>query len=236
MTSLEKTIGIFGGGQLGMMLVEAAESLGFKTNIYCPDHSSPAFKYSTYQTIAEYNDKQNLSRFIKNVDFITVEFENIPSDTIDILAKTGKLSPPHDAIKISQDRLMEKDFFRNNNIITNEYMNITSLSDLEKWDYNKKSVIKTRQLGYDGKGQRTINSLKEAEIAFYEFGRNPCIMEEFVEFTSEISTISVRDTYSNIHIYPPTENIHKNHILETSSVLHQLAHALLITLWIYQQR
>ena len=101
MTYKKKTIGIFGGGQLGM-LAEAAKNIGFETNIYCPDHESPAFKFATNQTIAEYDDKQNLVKFIKSVDYITIEFENIPQNTINFIAKSGKLFPSSDAIKISK--------------------------------------------------------------------------------------------------------------------------------------
>tara|TARA_B100000575_G_scaffold222023_1_gene182419 strand:- start:114 stop:1175 length:1062 start_codon:yes stop_codon:yes gene_type:complete len=218
MTKIEKTIGILGGGQLGMMLAEAAKNLGFKTNIYCPDHESPAFMYSTYQTIAEYSDKQSLLKFSESVDYITVEFENIPSDTINFISKTDKLFPPSDAIKISQDRLLEKNFCVDNEIATNRYINVVNISDLTDWNYDKKSVMKTRHLGYDGKGQRVINSITEAEEAFHEFGKKPCIIEEFIDFNIEVSTISVRDTYGNTYTYPPAENTHKNHILDTSEV------------------
>lgn len=214
----KKTIGIFGGGQLGMLLAEAAKNIGFETNIYCPDHESPAFKFATNQTIAEYDDKQNLVKFIKSVDYITIEFENIPQNTINFIAKSGKLFPSSDAIKISKDRLMEKDFCVKNQIATNEYTNVVNISDLSHWNYDKKSVIKTRQLGYDGKGQRVINTKSEAEEAFKEFGNRPCILEEFVDFAIEVSTISARDTHGNAFTYPPSENIHKNHILNTSCV------------------
>ena len=218
MIQKKKTIGILGGGQLGMMLAEAGKDLGFQTNIYCPDHESPAFKFATNQTIAEYGDKQNLVKFIRSVDYITIEFENIPQNTINFIAKSGKLFPSSDAIKISKDRLMEKDFCVENQIATNKYTNVVNISDLSNWNYDKKSVIKTRQLGYDGKGQRVINTSSEAEEAFKKFGERPCILEDFVDFAIEVSTISARDIHGNTFTYPPSENIHKNHILNTSCV------------------
>ena len=113
---------------------------------------------------------------------------------------------------------MEKDFCVENQIATNEYTNVLNISDLSHWNYDKKSVIKTRQLGYDGKGQRVINTISEAEEAFNEFGKRPCILEGFVDFVIEVSTISARDTHGNTFTYPPSENIHKNHILNTSHV------------------
>ncbi|MAT23139.1 MAG: 5-(carboxyamino)imidazole ribonucleotide synthase [Rhodobiaceae bacterium] len=218
MTNKEKMIGILGGGQLGMMLATAAKNLGFKTNIYSPDYLSPALNYSTDQTIAEFDDKKNLTKFAESVDYITIEFENIPSDTINFIAKSNKLFPPSDAIKISQDRLKEKNFCRENKIATNRYINVLNTGDLSDWNYDKKSVMKTRQLGYDGKGQKIISSKREAEEAFNKFGQVPCIMEEFIDFKLEASTISVRDTYGNTYTYPPAENFHKNHILDTSNV------------------
>ena len=218
MIQKKKTIGILGGGQLGMMLAEAGKDLGFQTNIYCPDHESPAFKFATNQTIAEYGDKQNLVKFIRSVDYITIEFENIPQNTINFIAKSGKLFPSSDAIKISKDRLMEKDFCVENQIATNKYTNVVNISDLSNWNYDKKSVIKTRQLGYDGKGQRVISTSSETEEAFKKFGERPCILEDFVDFAIEVSTISARDIHGNIFTYPPSENIHKNHILNTSCV------------------
>ena len=218
MTNKKKIIGILGGGQLGMMLAEAAKNLGFETNIYCPDHESPAFKFATSQTTAEYSDKKNLAKFTDSVDYITIEFENIPQNTLDFIAKSGKLFPSSDAIKISKDRLMEKDFCVENQIATNEYTNVINISDLSHWDYDKKSVIKIRQLGYDGKGQRVINTKIEAEEAFKEFGKRPCILERFVDFGIEVSTLSARDIHGNTFTYPPSENIHKNHILDTSCV------------------
>ena len=97
---------------------------------------------------------------------------------------------------------MEKDFCVENQIATNEYTNVVNISDLSHWNYDKKSVIKTRQLGYDGKGQRVINTKSEAEKAFKEFGNRPCILEEFVDFAIEVSTISARDTHGNAFTYP----------------------------------
>ena len=111
-----------------------------------------------------------------------------------------------------------KRFCVKNQIATNEYANVVNISDLSHWNYDKKSVIKTRQLGYDGKGQRVINTKSEAEEAFKEFGNRPCILEEFDDFAIEVSTISARDTHGNAFTYPPSENIHKNHILNTSCV------------------
>ena len=107
----KQTIGILGGGQLGQMLSNAAIELGYNTHIYSPDKNSPAFKNSTYQTIGKFEDQKNIDEFINNVDLVTIEFENIPLSTIEYISELKPIYPPPHAIKISQDRLLEKNFF-----------------------------------------------------------------------------------------------------------------------------
>jgi|TARA_B100001093_G_scaffold25292_1_gene22322 5-(carboxyamino)imidazole ribonucleotide synthase len=212
----KQTIGILGGGQLGQMLSNAAIELGYNTHIYSPDKNSPAFKNSTYQTIGKFEDQKNIDEFINNVDLVTIEFENIPLSTIEYISKLKPIYPSPHAIKISQDRLLEKNFFIENKINTNSYMNVESLEDLSRWNFDKKSVLKIRKFGYDGKGQKIISSYEEAKSAFISFKNCPCLIEEFIEYTKEVSTISARDVHGNVYSYNPSENIHKNHILDRS--------------------
>jgi 5-(carboxyamino)imidazole ribonucleotide synthase len=212
----KKIIGILGGGQLGQMLSDAAIKLGYNTHIYSPDINSPACKNSTHHTIGQFEDQENINEFINNVDLITIEFENIPLSTIEYISGLKQIYPPPSAIKISQDRLLEKNFFIENKIKTNNYMNVESIKDLSRWNFDKKSVLKTRKFGYDGKGQKIINSYDEAKDAFINFKNYPCLIEEFIEYTKEVSTISARDIHGNIYSYHASENIHKNHILDRS--------------------
>jgi len=231
MTNKVKTIGIFGGGQLGQMLSQAAASLGFKTCIYSPDENSPAFMYSDYQIIAEYDDIDKLDEFVEKIDFATIEFENIPIDTIQFISNKIRIFPPINAIEISQDRIKEKNFFRKFGIKTNRFQNIESEKDLKSWDFSTKSVLKTRMLGYDGKGQIVVNSYQEALDAFNIMGQYPCIIEEFVYFSKEISTITARDKFGSIFTFPPSENIHKNHILDETNVPANISKELEIELY-----
>jgi len=231
MTNKVKTIGIFGGGQLGQMLSQAAASLGFKTCIYSPDENSPAFMYSDYQIIAEYDDIDKLDEFVEKIDFATIEFENIPIDTIQFISNKIRIFPPINAIEISQDRIKEKNFFRKFGIKTNRFQNIESEKDLKSWDFSTKSVLKTRMLGYDGKGQIVVNSYQEASDAFNIMGQYPCIIEEFVYFSKEISTITARDKFGSIFTFPPSENIHKNHILDETNVPANISKELEIELY-----
>ncbi|MDG2187672.1 MAG: 5-(carboxyamino)imidazole ribonucleotide synthase [Hyphomicrobiales bacterium] len=214
----KKTIGILGGGQLGKMLSDAAIKLGFNTHIYSPDVNSPAFRNATYNTIEKFEDKKKLKKFIDTVDLVTIEFENIPLTTIEYISQHKPIYPPPAAIEISQDRLKEKDFFIKNKIKTNNFKNIESINDLNSWTFDRKSVLKTRRFGYDGKGQKIITSLEDAQKAYLDFNEYPCLIEEFVEYTKEVSTISARDTFGNIFTYLPSENIHKDHILDRSFV------------------
>jgi len=231
MTNKVKTIGIFGGGQLGQMLSQAAASLGFKTCIYSPDENSPAFMYADYQIIAEYDDIDKLDEFVEKIDFATIEFENIPIDTIQFISNKIRIFPPINAIEISQDRIKEKNFFRKFGIKTNRFQNIESEKDLKSWDFSTKSVLKTRMLGYDGKGQIVVNSYQEALDAFNIMGQYPCIIEEFVYFSKEISTITARDKFGSIFTFPPSENIHKNHILDETNVPANISKELEIELY-----
>ena len=231
MTNNVKTIGIFGGGQLGQMLSQAAASLGFKTCIYSPDENSPAFMNSDYQILAEYDDISKLDEFVNKIDFATIEFENIPIDTIQFISNKIKVYPPINAIEISQDRIKEKNFCKKLGIKTNQFQNIESIKDLDSWDFSKKSVLKTRMLGYDGKGQTLINTYQEAIDAFNAMGQFPCIIEEFVYFSKEISTITARDKFGSIFTFPPSENVHKNHILDVTEVPANISNELEIKLY-----
>ncbi len=231
MTNRVKTIGIFGGGQLGQMLSQAATSLGFKTCIYSPDKNSPAFMYSDYQIVAEYDDVSKLEEFVNKINFATIEFENIPIDTIQFISNKIKFYPPINAIEISQDRIKEKNFCKKIGIKTNKFQNIESEKDLESWDFSKKSVLKTRMLGYDGKGQTLVNTYQEAKDAFNAMGQFPCIIEEFVDFSKEISTITARDKFGSIFTFPPSENVHKNHILDVTDAPANISKELEIKLY-----
>jgi 5-(carboxyamino)imidazole ribonucleotide synthase len=165
---LGATIGILGGGQLGRMLALAAARLGFKTHIYCPDKASPAFEVTPHKTVAAYDDHAALGKFAALVDVITYEFENVPSGTAEFLAPLKPLRPGANALAVSQDRLAEKTFIANLSIPVAPHRAIHAKTDLARAvaDLGTPAILKTTRLGYDGKGQRKITSLAEAEAAF----------------------------------------------------------------------
>ena len=221
-SSLSKNaiIGILGGGQLGRMLAISASRLGFKSHIYDPDQSAPGGQVSAFTTTAPYNDIKALTNFAKSVDIVTYEFENIPTLALDAIENYVSIFPSRNALYTSQDRLNEKVFLNNVGLKTAPFFNVESIEDFENaiTKIGKKSILKTRRFGYDGKGQiRLTDDNNPAEI-FSQFKKQPCILEGLINFDLEISVIGARDQYGAVSCYDPGENIHKNGILKTTTV------------------
>ncbi len=218
------TIGILGGGQLGRMLALAAANLGMRTHIYCPDAQSPAFEVTPTRTIAAYDDKPALDAFAQSVDVVTYEFENVPAATAQQIASRTTLFPDARALKISQDRLAEKRFLQQNNIAISPFAPVENADDLQiaVEKIGLPAVLKTTRLGYDGKGQHMLNNAADAGSAAGDLkaSTNPQsrVLEAFVPFAKEISIIVARNAQKEIAVYDPAENIHVNHILDTSTV------------------
>lgn len=210
-------IGIFGGGQLGDMLSRAAQNLGYQTTIFTNDKNSPAIKNSTNYILSSYQDKKNLLKFAEEVNVATLEFENIPSESIDFIEKHCPIFPNSRVLSIAKDRLLEKSFMAKNNIKTTRFSSVNNqdnfLEQLQKFNYQ--AILKTNQMGYDGRGQYLIKDRNYLpEINFY---KEKYILEEFVPFEKEISVMIVRDQLGVTSCYDPLENKHKNGILDTSS-------------------
>jgi 5-(carboxyamino)imidazole ribonucleotide synthase len=217
---LGATIGILGGGQLGRMLSLAASRLGFKTHIYCPEAQSPAFEVTPHKTVAAYDDERALAVFASEVNVVTYEFENVPAATAAFLAARKPLHPGANALAISQDRLAEKSFIAKLGIPVAPHRAITQVSDLAPAlaALSTPAILKTTRLGYDGKGQRRVTSLADAEAAFATLAPHPLVMEAFVPFTREISVVLVRGLDGQTAAFDPAENVHRDGILRTSTV------------------
>lgn len=216
------TIGIIGGGQLGRMLAMAAAKLGFKTVVLEPQENCPAAQVCNQHIIAAYDDEKALQELAKSCDVITFEFENIDVKAIDQLADTVAVYPNADALRISQDRLVEKDFLNKSGLKTAPYFDITDEASLNRAleKTSGRGIMKTRRFGYDGKGQirfiGTGNPSSTEAIAAIKGA--PAILEGFVDFTYEISVIATRGQNGQVVCYEPAENIHKNGILFSSTV------------------
>ena len=214
------TIGILGGGQLGRMLALAAARLGMKTHIYCPDAASPAFDVTPNKTVAAYDDEVALAAFAAAVDVVTYEFENVPARTAEFLNGLKPLRPGANALAVSQDRLAEKAFLSINRIPVAPFAAITDLDRLEAEleELGAPAVLKTTRLGYDGKGQKIVHNMEDAALAWELLSPKPLVLEKFIAFEREISVIVARGLDGSIAAFEPAENIHRDHILKTSTV------------------
>ncbi|AFL53777.1 5-(carboxyamino)imidazole ribonucleotide synthase [Sinorhizobium fredii] len=216
-----KTIGIIGGGQLGRMLAMAAARLNFRTVILEPQPDSPAAQAANAQIVAAYDDPHGLDELARISDLITYEFENVPVAAAERLAATRPVFPPPKALEVAQDRLVEKRFINGCGIATARFHAIDSQADLEAAlaDFDGAGVLKTRRLGYDGKGQRVFRSGEDDPSgAFAALGHVPLILESFVPFQREISIIAARGPDGATACFDPAENVHRNGILHTSTV------------------
>jgi len=213
------TIGIIGGGQLGKMSAEAAKKLGYNTHIFCPKDGEPATLVSDKKTIAEYNDLSALEKFSNDVDVISFEFENIPAKSVEFLERTNIVRPSWKVLEISQNRVKEKTFIKNIGIKVAPFYEIKNENDLENAVNDidaQKAILKTTELGYDGKGQITLDKNSDTKEIWKKINTNEAILEEFVPFDAEISVIIARNTNGEKSSFPPARNIHKNGILDIS--------------------
>ncbi|WP_169546137.1 5-(carboxyamino)imidazole ribonucleotide synthase [Sneathiella aquimaris] len=213
-----QTIGILGDGQLGRMMAIAAAELGFKTHIFGQEKNSPAAQVANANTIADYTDKVALRKFASSVDVVTLEFENIPTDTLNFLSPLIPVRPGRKVLEITQDRHLEKSFVNSLGVPTAPFANVESLEELRQAveRIGTPAILKTRRDGYDGKGQVKINSATEIDKAWETLGGKASILEGFVPFELEISIVAARDIHGNVATYCPVENRHKNHILDVT--------------------
>ena len=209
-------LGIIGGGQLGSMLCQAANKLNIQTTVLTDDKEAPAQNFCNNFIYTEYNSSQKLEEFAKSCDFITFEFENIPFEILDKISKITKVNPDPEINKVVQNRFTEKNFLKNLGIATTSYAFIKSKQDVKKNIDLLPGILKTCTLGYDGKGQFVIKSLEDVkdEWCFTD----DYILEKFIDLKQEISIIITRYQDGSFSIFEPFENIHKDQILNTSTI------------------
>lgn len=214
------TIGIFGGGQLGRMLSMAAARLGFHTHIFSPQHGSPAFEVAGKQTVAPYGDLNAVKDFASECDVVTVEFENIPLDTYEHAAKYTTIAPGPTALAISQDRLAEKKFLSSHGIPVAPYFEVDREADIVSAIYKlgQDGILKTRRMGYDGKGQIRLGANSDPDLAIQAYNGEPAVFEQLVNFNLELSCLAARDFNGNTVFYDCPRNVHRNQILAESHV------------------
>ncbi|WP_170409768.1 5-(carboxyamino)imidazole ribonucleotide synthase [Ruegeria atlantica] len=220
-------IGILGGGQLGRMLSVAAARLGFVTHIFEPGANPPAGQVADRVTTAVYDDAAALKAFAESVDVITYEFENIPTEALDLLEANCPIHPGREALRVSQDRLTEKNFLAGLGLKTAPFADITDLNSLKAAidQIGTPAILKTRRFGYDGKGQARLRGPEDAEAALADMAGAPAILEGFVNFSHEVSVIAARGIDGQVACFDPGENVHRDGILHTTTVPARLAPA-----------
>ncbi len=213
-------IGILGGGQLGRMLAVAASRLGLKAHIFEPGANPPAGHVADQVTIASYEDDAALRRFAQSVDVITYEFENIPTSTLDILEQIRPIHPGRRALAISQDRLSEKEFLTGLGLKVAPYANVTTAAEAEAaaQSIGAPSILKTRRMGYDGKGQIRLKDASDMAEAWQAMQGAPSVLEGFINFSHEVSVIAARASDGQVACYDPGENVHREGILHSTTV------------------
>jgi len=212
------TIGILGGGQLGRMTALAAAQLGYRTHIFAEEPDSPAAQVSADATVAAWDDDAAIARFAASVDVATFEFENIPGGAVRRVAALKPVMPRPEILEITQDRLREKDFLNGIGVATTAYQEIADDEALAKAlaALKGRAVLKSARMGYDGKGQVNVDADSAPRLAWEQMGGPRGILEHFVDFRCEVSVIVARGTDGAMEVYPPVENRHVNHILDTT--------------------
>jgi 5-(carboxyamino)imidazole ribonucleotide synthase len=211
------TVGIVGGGQLARMLALAGVPLGLRFVFLDPAPAACAASLGKH-LCAAYDDPQQLAELARVADVVTYEFENVPDASINFLARHVDVFPSARALAIARDRLAEKALFQQLGIATPPFAAVNSQADLERAvkTIGLPAVLKTRTLGYDGKGQRVLRQASDVVNAWQSLGGVPLVLEGFVNFQREISGIGVRSRTGETAFYPLAENVHRDGILQLS--------------------
>jgi 5-(carboxyamino)imidazole ribonucleotide synthase len=200
------------------MLALAGYQLGIEFRFFDPNAGAPVGQIGQL-IAADYTDQAALERFLDGVDVVTYEFESIPVAAVRFVAERTKVFPPLKALATAQDRLLEKQLFTDLGIPTPPFAAVDQIQDLQRAAarIGFPMVLKTRRMGYDGKGQAVIRDQASLEAAWEQLGGSPLLVESYVEFQHELSVIGVRDTAGREAFYPPIENVHREGILRKST-------------------
>lgn len=213
------TLGMLGGGQLGRFFVSAAHELGYKVWVLDPDKNSPAAQIAERHFCVDYNDYAALDEFANGCAGITTEFENVPADTLDYLAKFVPVRPSAAAVSVCQNRIVEKSFLRDNGFPHGPFIAVRSEDDLRNAPAELfPAILKVARFGYDGKGQSTVLNREEALVAFGHFKGEHCVLEQRLALDYEVSVVLARDENGGVQCFPTGENQHTNGILDVSIV------------------
>ncbi len=214
-------IGLLGSGQLGQMMAMAAKKMGHRVLVYDVFPGGPAASVADEMVVAPFEDEKALRDFASRVDLITLEFENIPAASLELLASLRPLYPSPRVVRICQDRILEKEFLQSRGFPVAAFRVITSIEELAAAvaALKSNSILKTATLGYDGKGQVSITadaSVAELQQAWAALRAERAVLEKKIDFCAEGSVIVARSTSGEISSFPPQENSHVRGILDVS--------------------
>jgi 5-(carboxyamino)imidazole ribonucleotide synthase len=211
------TIGILGGGQLGYMLALAGYPLGLHFRFLDPSPQAPVGRIA-HRVTAEYSDHEALEKFAHGLELVTYEFENVPVEAVRFLAKRVPVYPPPEALEAAQDRLNEKNLFQKLGIATTSFAEVGNADELDAAvkKIGLPSVLKTRRMGYDGKGQWVLRTAEDVQRVKADFPNAPLLLENFVTFQRELSILAARSRTGETAFYPLVENHHRGGILRLS--------------------
>lgn len=214
------TVGVIGGGQLGRYFVLEARRLGYHTWVLDPDSQAPAMQIAEHAEVAAFDDAAALERMANACDAVTIEFENVPATSLDLLAGLTRVAPSSDVVHIAQDRVREKETAQAAGLQPVPFAVIRSSDDLDAAvaAIELPAILKTAQLGYDGKGQVVCRSADDVRAAFDRVGQVACVLEQRIALQSEISVVLARGFDGVTQCFPVAENVHINGILHTSLV------------------
>ena len=213
-------LGVLGGGQLGRMFTIAARSMGYRVWVLDPDPHSPAGSMADRHIQAGYRDEAALLELGTGCAAVTTEFENVPAETLEFLETRVPVRPGSAAVAVARDRIREKTFIREQGLATAPFFPIRQRAELQQAcaALGTPALLKTAQLGYDGKGQFPVTRLADAEQGFSELQETPCVLEQRVDLALELSVILARSASGETAVYPVGENVHLDGILDTTFV------------------
>ena len=218
MSVLTKILGIIGGGQLGMMITEAAKKMPehiSKIIVLDPTENCPAAQVGAEQIVADFKDEDAIINLANKSDIITYEIESGDSDVLKSIEKNTEVNPSPETLKIIQDKFLQKSFLLENDIPVPEFIKIEKIDDIKEGlkNFGFPVLLKARRDAYDGRGNFKINSEDEIQKAFDYFQGQDLLLEKFIPFKMEVSVIASRNTKGQIKTYPLVENIHEENIL-----------------------
>lgn len=216
------TIGVLGSGQLGRMLAISARRMGYRVHTLSPEKNSPTGQIAEREVVAAYDDLDAVRDFAKRVDVVTFEFENVSHAAAEAAGEFAPMRPGGDVLHITQNRLREKTFLRDNGFPVTPFAAVTNAAELDAAiaTVGLPAVLKTAGFGYDGKGQQIVRTPEMAREAWVQLSGNgtaPCILEGFISFSCEASVVASRGVSGEFKAFPVVRNDHANHILDVTT-------------------